>query len=847
MIKNLKKKYDLKVAKLKKGFLKNHNNKFFLKTHAHLVDTLLRELWCHVGLDHEVSLIGVGGYGREELYPFSDVDILVLHKDNMQKTAFEKVTKFITLCWDLGLKIGHSTRDLNQTIDEFEKDIRTATNLLETRLIIGSSILYENLREAIFKQINVSSFYEKKLNEQSIRHKKYRSSAYQLEPNVKESPGGLRDLHNVLWIAASQKKGSNFKDLLENKVINEDEYNKVTFHLTRVTKRRILLHFLANSVEDRLIFDLQNKLASHLGYNNNSRLRASELVMKSYYKSVNYIILFNEIIIKRLNPKTTSKVYLDHPLPFFISGDIIEIEKEYKGEFVDHLFDPFLLFQTHQNISGFGPNLLGLLDSTSRKINQNIRANDKLQKKFLQIFTAKNKVSRALRLLNKTNILGKFIPAFGKVVAQMQHDLFHIYTVDEHTLNVIENIRRYSKEKLKHEFPDCHDIFKSFTKPYLLYFAALFHDIGKGRGGDHSLIGEKIAIKFCRMMNFDKEESNLITWLVRSHLTMSQVAQKKDISNPQTIKEFAYFVKTKIRLQALYLLTGADIRGTSPAVWNQWKATLLKDLFNQTSNYLDDQLKDIHEIITIRKNNVLSRLGNTYSITSSEVELLWNSLGADYFYRFNENDILWHSRVLLKKFHSKETIVSTRHAPDGNGIEVLIFRKESENIFIKASQYFANNNFDVMEAKIYTTHDGYALDVFNVLVDGNNISFKHLFNFIEKSLTETLNSEFKPITISDNQSRQAKFHKIESSIVFKKLNKEYEFTVSTAAREGLLFQLSNAINNLDLSITHAKINTLGHRVEDSFILKSKKGPLSLKIINQLSNNIQRDLGISIAT
>lgn len=846
MIEKLKKKYCSNATKLKKNFLKNHNNKVFLSGHTALVDKLLRELWKEIKIKKNIALIGVGGYGRKELFPYSDIDILVLCEQGLSKDELEKITLFIRNSWDLGLKIGHSVRDISQCIKEFDADVTTATNLLETRLVIGSKKLYENLTDEIFNKINIKEFYKKKLLEQENRHKKFKKSAYQLEPNLKESPGGLRDLHNVLWISASQKKGKNFKELLANKVIDKSEYHKVNFHFNKIIKRRILLHFLANSSEDRLVFDLQNKLALHLGYKNKKHHKASEMIMKSYYKSVNYIILFNEIIIKRLKPFSKIKTIVKHKLHLFISDELLEIDKNYKGNFINYMFDPFLIFQRRKNIKGFGPNLLGLLDNTSKKINHIHRKDKNLQNNFISIFKAKNKVNRALRLLNQTNILGKFVPAFGKVVAQMQHDLFHIYTVDEHTLNVIENLRRYSKKDLKHEFPDCYEIFKFFKNPYLLYFAAFFHDIGKGQGGDHSLIGEKIALQFCRLMKFNNKESNLITWLVKTHLLMSQIAQKKDISNPQTIKEFSNFVKTKTRLNALYLLTGADIRGTSPNVWNQWKATLLKDLYYQSINYLDDQLKDVDEIIKIRKNNALNRLTKSYSILAKNTKPLWDSLGNNYFYRFDENDIVWHSRILLKQFNSRRTLVRARHAPDGNGIEVLIFRKDSENIFIKASQFFANHNFDVMQAKIYTTKDDFALDVFNILVETENLSYKHLFEFIEKELTKILNSKFKVIDISNSPSRQAKHHKIDSSILFKKINKDYEFIITTDSRQGLLFKLSNEINKLNLSIEHAKINTLGGRVEDSFILKSKKGILEPGTLKLLSINIQKELGIKIA-
>ena len=840
MISELKKNYKRSYESLKKIFLTDHNNSKFLRSHSHLIDQLLKKLWLKCGIKNESSLIAVGGYGRKELFPFSDIDILVLVDSNPNST--EKIEKFIAQCWDIGLKIGHSVRDLSETISEFNKDVKTATNLLESRYLCGSKKIFKDLESSVRKEINPKKFYLEKIEEQNKRYNKYRDSGYQLEPNIKESPGGLRDVHTILWIANSQKKTKGLKDLKHLAILDAKEYAKLNFHFNQLTKIRIMLHILADSAEDRLIFDLQNKLAKLFKYKPDQNKKASELIMNRYYKSVRYINLLNEIIIKKLDPNNHKKSKISTTLPLYTYNNLIEIESSFQGKFVQYLFEPFYIFQKRKELKGLGPNLLKLMNNHSIQINQHLRSNPTFQVNLLKIFKARNKVNRTLRLMNKLNILGKCIPAFGKVVGQMQHDLFHIYTVDEHTLNVIENIRRYSKDKLKHEFPLSNEIFKSFKKPYLLYLAALFHDIAKGQGGDHSILGEKIALHYCHQLGLDDRESNLVTWLVRWHLQMSQVAQKKDISDPVVIREFSDLINSKTKLRGLYLLTGADIRGTSPKVWNQWKAALLKDLYYQSFYYLDEKFKDPSDLIKIRKSKALKTLSDAYSIKKSDVKPLWDEMGDDYFYRFNESDIAWHSRALLNQFRSKKILVKIRHAVEGQGIEVLVFKKEVKDLFIKTSQFFISNELDVMQAKIYSTKSNYALDVFSLHIEPNsNISYQHFFKHIEKELAKVLNNEFIPKSFKYEKTRQAEFHNIETQIDFKKNAHGFEFSITTDSRPGLLHLFALEIRNHGLSIENAKINTLGNRVEDTFILNSGKENISLKVLKKLSEGIQKKL------
>ena len=842
MIQEIKKKYQEDFNNINEKFLKTHNSQSYTRKHSKIIDKHLIVLWQNLKLPSEISLIAVGGFGREELFPYSDIDILILLPDNNSKVMNEKVSNFITACWDLGMKIGHSVRTLKETRFEIHKDIKTTTNLLESRLIKGSKEDFIELKNCIKNEINQRQFYIEKLSEQKKRHKKFKDTAYQLEPNVKESPGGLRDLHMVLWIAASQDKGNNFKGLLSSNIIDKNEFNTVRFHQNRVRKRRILLHLLAENAEDRLIFDLQNRLAEHLGYKNTGYKKASEKVMKSYYKSVNYIILFNEIIIKKLDPLQHKNIPIKHNLPLYEYDNLLEIKKTHKTSFISHIFEPFIVFQEHKHLLGFGPNLLGLLDSSSSQINKNKRLNKKMRHDFFQIFDGKNKVNRSLRLLNKCNILGKYIPAFGKIVAQMQHDLFHVYTVDEHTLNVIENIRRFRDIKLKHEFPECHKIFRKFDKPYLLYFSAIFHDIAKGRGGDHSEKGAKIAKNFGATFNFHNEETELISWLVKSHLQLSQVAQKSDLSDPKVIESFANFIGTQYRLDALYLLTVADIRATSPHVWNQWKATLLKDLYNATSANLVNRAMTPEKLIKKRKVDAASILSK-YGVAPKSMQKIWSNLGSEYLYKFDEHDIAWHARVLVNFDIKKNALVKSRHARDGNGLEILVYSKNADNLFLKITNFLNDNQLDVTQARILTTKNNYVLDVFSVLNEENSsTSYDLIFEHIDRSLTKIINDETTdPKPRKTIKSRQASHHQFQTEITYtKKLNNLYEFQVITDKQKGLLSLLASEISNNGFSIKNAKINTLGERVEDFFVLASpdKALPLSLE---KLKTNIHEQI------
>ena len=487
-----------------------------------------------------------------------------------------------------------------------------------------------------------------------------------------------------------------------------------------------------------------------------------------------------------------------------------------------------------------------LLNNAANKINPSFRKDKQQQDKFLSILKSNDKVNRSLRIMNKCNLIGAYIPAFGKIVSQMQHDLFHIYTVDEHILNVIRNLRRFSKVELKHEFPDCYDLFKDYTHKHVLYLAALFHDIAKGRGGDHSELGAKDVDAFSKLNHLSAHDQSLIKWLVKSHLIMSHTAQKLDLSDPKVIQVFAEKVMNKENLTSLYLLTVADIRATSPHVWNQWKATLLKNLFQYTLNYLEQDNLSHAESITKRKAKAASIL-EAYNIENHHYKTLWKSFGENYFYKYTEEEIAWQTRLLFSHAAPTKPIIRVRHRPNGEGIEVLIYKKNTALIFNKTCRFFDEIGYNVAAAKIFTTQHDYALNLFDLL-DANpkSVSYEGLFKFMEKELTSRFENpkESKAVKLSE-RSRQATHHTFDTKISILQIEQSpiYQLEIITDDRNGLLSLISEELSKEEISINHAKINTLGSRAEDTFLINYKN---HLKMNEKKISNLIKKLNAAIA-
>lgn len=845
------------LEKLKAEFLRSPNTAKLFKQHVKLIDGMLACLWQQAHIDQHACLIAVGGYGRGELHPQSDIDLLILTApgENSQNAIEHLIGAF----WDIGLNIGHSVRTLDECASEAAKDITVLTNLMECRLLAGDQQMFAAFLEKVQLATNVPDFFLGKLQEQDNRYAKFNDTAYKLEPNIKESPGGLRDLHMVMWLTRSiliaQEKNNLQKIfalqqaelwrwLIEQNIVSEIEVKKICFHEKRLQKLRAHLHFLSQRREDRLLFDFQNELAGIFGYTTNTRKRASEQLMQTYYRSVKFIQMMNEILMKSLQQlvNTTPDVVHDMHPKFEMRNQLLEAKS---ANLLRHdpeaIFEAFLLLQQHPEISGMGATFLRNLQRAKHLVNQEFRKNIVNKNRFIEILSQPNGVNHTLRAMNRYDILGSYIPVFGKIVGQMQHDLFHVYTVDEHILNVLANLRRFAKPELKHEFPLCTRLFAAFDKPHLLYLGALFHDIAKGRNGDHSTLGKVDAEKFCRLHHLPKEDIELVAWLVDAHLKMSTTAQKSDLSDPDVIQNFAQFVKNERRLTALYLLTVADIRGTSPVVWNAWKARLLENLFYSTQKALSEEQHSKTRTISARREEASSKLSR-FGLKASSYEHLWESFGANYFMRHDSDEIVWHSRLLTPHLYTQKPIVRARLSPNGDGIQVMIYHKTIKALFASICNFFDRMGYSIAEAKIFTTEHQYALDTFIILdSSGKSVSYTGLLKFIEEQLTQKIekNEALEPPLVG-RVNRQVKLMSFPTQATFTEVADDlYQLEISTGDKPGLLAKLAHCFLIYEIDVRNAKINTMGNRAEDTFLISGKKGQkLSQDQVKTLKEAIQ---------
>ena len=842
---------DLKTQQqaLETAFFEHQNTVKLLKQQSLLIDQLLKKIWLQANIDADIALIAVGGYGRNQLFPYSDIDLLILLPDStLDNDAIaiqnQKIETLIGLLWDIGLNVGHSVRTMQECISESAQDVTVQTNLLEARLLCGKKSGFQAFFKAVTQTMDTAKFYAAKFKEQDNRHAKFNDTTYNLEPNIKESPGGLRDLHMILWLALSQNLGKNWADLAKNNIITTTELRQIKRHERNLQNLRVRLHYLAKRREDRLLFDFQNELASDLGCVTTPRKRASEQLMQSYYTSAKFINLINEILLKtfeKIANKARPKI-MPINARFEAHDDLLEIKTaNVLQQYPNAILESFLLLQQHPQLTGMSANLIRELQRVKKIVNVDFRQSADNKATFIAILSQPNGVNHSLRRMNRYGILGQYIPVFGKIVGQMQHDLFHVYTVDEHILNVLANLRRYAKPELKHEFPLCSQLFSDFDKPHLLYLAALFHDIAKGRGCDHSTLGTVDAKRFCKLHGLTKEDTNLVAWLVDAHLKMSSTAQKCDLSDPKVIQHFAHLVKTEKRLIALYLLTVADIRGTSPVVWNAWKARLLESLFYATQHLLKNTGFTTQQTIASRQIEAKEKL-TRYGLKPESYLALWQNVGAGYFTRFESDEIAWQSRLLTPHVLSEKPIVRARLSPKGDGIQVMIYTRNQDDLFARICNFFDRMAYNIVQAKIYTTNHGYALNNFIVLdQSGKSVSYSGLLKFIELELTKKIEID-NPLEapLQGRVSRQVKYMSIKAQVKITTELQGNHLTLEIVAgdRPGLLAYVANVLLQHDIELHNAKINTLGNRAEDSFLISAKQNaPINAAKIEQLTQSL----------
>ena len=799
---------------------------------ARLVDNTLIALWELQSLPRGAALVAVGGYGRGELFPHSDVDVLLLLPVSPSiggdESLAPSVERFITACWDIGLEIGSSVRSVEECGEEAQRDITVQTSLLESRCVCGSKARFDELQHTTFDQLDIPAFITAKMLEMRHRHTKYEDTPYALEPNCKESPGGLRDLQVVLWLARAARLGKNWHELAKNGLLTAFEARQLQRNEGTLKLIRTRLHQIAGRREDRLVFDLQTAVAESFGYTNTPALRASEALMRRYYWAAKAETQLNQILILNIEERVQGSQ--DAPMRpindrFLDRGGFLEVASDDLYQRDRHaILDTFVTLQNEKTLKGLSARTLRALYNARNVMDGAFRRDPINQSAFMAILCAEQGQTRAMRLLNQTSVLGRYLWVFRRIVGQMQHDLFHVYTVDQHILMVVRNVRRFFIPEHAHEYPFCTQLAAEWDKPWLMYVAALFHDVAKGRGGDHSVLGCVEVRRFCKTHSILGEDAKLIEFLVGEHLTMSRVAQKEDLSDPDVIQAFAKRVGTERSLTALYLLTVADIRGTSPKVWNAWKGKLLEDLYRLTLRALGGARPHMDAEIEARKQQARHSLA-LYSMPPGVEAPLWKTLDMSYFARHDAPDIAWHARMLWRHVETTTAIVSGRLSSVGEGLQVMVYAPDRPDLFARICGYFDRAGFNIQDARVHTSGSGYALDTFQILASDTlqyeGVHFREILALVENQLSEALASD-RPLhePTRGRLSRRVKSFPINPRISLRPDERAQRWLLSVSAsdRSGLLYVIARTLARHHVTVQLAKVSTLGERVEDTFLV-----------------------------
>ncbi len=849
-------------------------------------DEVLRALWSEAGFPADCTLVAVGGFGRGELFPYSDVDVLILLPDGTAADHDEQlktcIENFIGSCWDAGLEIGSSVRTVAECVAEAERDVTIQTSLLESRLLVGDAKLYKRYGKAFFSALDAQAFFTAKTLEMRQRHSKFEDTPYALEPNCKESPGGLRDLQIILWVARAAGLGKTWDALVRNGLTTALEVRQIKRNEALLSLMRARLHVAAKRREDRLVFDLQHVVAENFGYaaktegESYSQRKASETLMRGYYWAAKAVVQLNQILMLNIEERIQQQTgTLSHELRFinprfFEKAGMLEVaEDDLYTQDPHAILETFHVYQTTVGIKDLSARTLRALYNARGVMNAQFRADPVNRATFVKILQEPEGITHAMRLMNQTSVLGRYLWVFRKIVGQMQHDLFHVYTVDQHILMVLRNVRRFFIADHAHEYPFCSQLAAGWDKPWVLYVAALFHDIAKGRGGDHSDLGAVDVRVFCRQHGIATEDAKLIEFIVQQHLAMSRIAQKEDLSDPDVINAFAKRVGNERYLTALYLFTVADIRGTSPKVWNAWKGKLLEDLYRLALRTLGGRAPDASAEVEARKREALQSLA-LYALPFEAHKALWDTLDVGYFMRHDANDIAWHARQLSRfvstelaalkldaaqakevgkgaaktthaeianatnlvadhaystlatgQKHSQKTIVRARLSPVGEGMQVLVYTPDQSDLFARICGFFDQNGFSILDAKVHTANNGYALDTFQVVTPAMQEHYREFISMVESELARTVAEQRElPAPKQGRVSRRVKSFPFQPRVSLRPDEKAQKWILSVSAsdRVGLLYAVARVLAHHKINLQLAKITTLGERVEDTFLI-----------------------------
>ena len=832
--KSLLKQANIKITQ---EFDQNSDVIDMVRTRAWYVEQIIIQLWHKFIQTDVLSLIAVGGFGRGDLHPFSDVDLLVL-KPSQSKKHDDSISNFIQSLWDAGLDIGSSVRTCNECFEQARDDVTIATNLMEARFILGQYKKFKKMQKLVStKKIwRGEDFFIAKWKEQKSRHKKFNDTTYNVEPNLKEGPGGLRDIQMISWVAQRFFQTKSLHHLVDAGFLTEHEYIRLKKGQNFLWKVRYALHIIAGRKEDRVLFAYQLKLAKFFGFHDEGiKNPAVEQFMQIFYRNTmrlerlnsRLLQLFDENILKENHKDSIQQLNSR----FHIVNDFLEIKDENLFQTEAKVwFELFLLIQKHPQIQGVRADTVRAMRHNIDKIDADFCINPEVNQQFINILKQKHKVASVMNQINRLGILARYLPVFGRIVGRMQFDLFHIYTVDQHSLFTVRNLclLRHDKTEVK----SATVIFSKIPKPYLIYIAALFHDIAKGREGHHAELGAIDVAEFCKQHNINKEDSKLVVWLVKYHLIMSETAQKRDLSDPNIIQKFAKSVGSMLKLRALYLLTIADISATDPKLWNSFKQSLLYELFFKTKQHITDNKQELS--ITKIKHNLSQQLKQK-GFNPKQIADHFDDIPDDFYSSYNAQDLLKIHQLIIGSSIPHIAILSNNE----NSTEFLFYCHDFKGLLYIILSILEKYNYTVVDANINNTKSQMALNTIHCLSDKSDQN-KRMIKELTLALTK---QELYEIAIEKYTPTRDNVFKIKPKIEFLQSNNHNDSLIEVICRDrhGLLPIIAKTLLSLNISINAAKIVTVGARAEFTYWLSINNKALTKKQLEQLQHNLLKIL------
>ncbi|MDK1285685.1 [protein-PII] uridylyltransferase [Pseudoalteromonas umbrosa] len=820
-------------------FYKWLNNQFskqpvrlLIKARSEFIDTLLKKLFVQTSLSEfpQLALIGIGGYGRGELHPFSDIDFMLLTDGEPCDDLRNALEIFVTYLWDLNLDIGHSVRTHEQVLEQKSKDVHFTTSLLESRLICGNLVEFERLKSHIVKTPiwRSDDFFIAKVKEQKLRRKKCHGTAYNLEPNIKENPGGLRDLQTIFWVAKKHFHAETLEELIGHGYLTHEEYQELMECLENLWNIRFALHLAAGRCENRLLFDYQPHAAELLGFGSEGK-PSVERMMKRLFRIMSRVREMNQMLLayfeQSILPDHDAHVVTPLDAHFERIGNKIRVKDPSAFFLRENLLVLFEHIADNTDITDIDPNTIRSVRQVRRRLLGDLQDYAACRDAFMRLLKHPNGMGRAFTLMHKHGIIAAYLPQWRSIFGQMQFDLFHAYTVDEHTHKLINNIHKYRDKQLSKDFPICAEIVTRMDKPELLYLAAIFHDIAKGRGGDHSELGAVDATAFASMHKLTPSDAKLVAWLVEHHLLMSVTAQRKDINDPDVINEFASKVKNERQLDYLYCLTVADIRATNDNLWNDWKNTLLRELYLHAQRALRLGLEhpmDMRDQIRDKKAQAMERLLEI-GFDEESVAQLWARFKPNYFTGFSEEQISWQSEYLLSLGEQTKSGVAVSEKPMHGGTQVFVYAPYEASLFAKLVSVIGSKKAQIQHAQVMTTKDDYVVFSFVILeVNGDAISGSRA-KTLRRGLDSILIDPKKKIRLKKNRSQRFKDFNIKPKVIVRPHARDDRNLVEIQAVDiqGLLTKIAEVLQVHNLHIHAARITTVGERAEDFFVVSNE--------------------------